>query len=432
MKISLNWLAQYVALPADVDELARRLTMAGLEIEAIDRPGEALSGVVVGQILASEKHPNAEKLSVTTVDIGGAKPLQIVCGAKNYQVGDKVPVATIGTRLPNGTEIKQAPLRGIESHGMLCSARELAISDEHEGLMILDPSLTVGTPIAAALKLDDVVFEVNVTPNRADALCHVGIAREVATLMGSKVTLPPSVVKEGTVETSSLVTIRIEDSARCLRFDARVIEGVKVGPSPGWMQARLKACGVRAINNLVDITNYVNLEYGQPMHAYDLDRVAGGQLSARLPKANETLTTLDGKQRALNADDLLIADRDQPLGLAGVMGAASSEVTAGGTCGDLARGGGVCSRLGSAQQQAPRAAHRGVAPLRARRRHRQPAGGHRSRRVADRRAGRRHGVERPHRHRTPTRSSPVRCRCASRGFAKCSASKCRCQSRNAF
>ncbi len=329
MKISLNWLSEYVELTGiSPEEIARRLTMAGLEVEGIDRPAAALNGVVVAQILESNKHPDADKLSVTKMDAGLPVPLQVVCGAKNYKVGDKVPLATVGTKLPNGTEIKAAPLRGIDSHGMLCSAKELGISEESSGLLILDSTLMVGTPIAEALGITDVIFEVNVTPNRPDALSHLGIARELATLLGKPIKLPvPKLVESGGTAAEA-ISIRIDDATRCLRYAARVIEGVKVGPSPAWMQARLKAAGMRAINNLVDVTNYVMLEWGQPLHAFDLERIAGAQIIVRTAKAGEKLTTLDGKERVLALEDLLIADRDAGLVLAGVMGGSSSEVTA--------------------------------------------------------------------------------------------------------
>ncbi|MBL8922817.1 MAG: phenylalanine--tRNA ligase subunit beta [Myxococcaceae bacterium] len=327
MRISLKWLKDYVALPASVDELASRLTMAGLEIEAIDQPARALEGVVVAQIAASDKHPNADKLSVTKIDWGGGAALQVVCGAKNYKVGDKVPLATVGTKLPNGVEIKQAALRGVESAGMLCSSKELGLSDESSGLLILPADAKVGQPIAQALGLDDVIFTVNVTPNRADALSHLGIAREISTLFDVPLTKPTPRLAESSTRASTKIAIRIEDAERCWRYAARVIEGVTVKPSPQWMQDRLKAAGMRGINNLVDITNYVLLEYGQPLHAFDLDRIGGAQIVVRTAKGGETLTTLDGKERQLQADDLLICDKDTPLVLAGVMGGASSEVT---------------------------------------------------------------------------------------------------------
>ncbi len=328
MKISLKWLAQYVELPASVDEVAKRLTMAGLEVEGVERPGSALNGVVVAQIISSEQHANADKLSVTKVSMGAFEPLQVVCGAKNYKVGDKVPLAMVGTKLPNGTEIKQAALRGVDSFGMLCSSRELGLNDEHAGLLILDPGSKIGTPIAEQLGLDDAVLEINVTANRADALSHLGIAREVSTLLGKPLKKPASKLKENAVEASSKVSIRIDDPVRCVRYGVRVVEGLTVKPSPAWMQQRLRSCGIRAISNLVDVTNYVLLEYGLPLHAFDLDMISGSQIVVRTAKAGERLTTLDGKDRELSAEDLLICDAEKPQVLAGVMGGASSEVSA--------------------------------------------------------------------------------------------------------
>ncbi len=328
MKLSIKWLKDYVALPASMDELAHRLTMAGLEIEGIHRPGDGLKGIVVGQILSSEKHPNADKLSVTKIDDGSGTPLQVVCGAKNYQVGDKIPLATVGAELPGGMKIGKARMRDVDSFGMLCSSKELGLTEESSGLLILDPALKLGTPIAEALGLDDVIFEVNVTPNRSDALSHLGIAREVATLLGVPLQRPAAKFVETATEASSKIEVHIEDADRCWRYAARVLEGVTVKPSPKWMQERLKACGVRAINNLVDVTNYVMLEYGQPLHAFDLDRIGGAQIVVRTAKAGEKLKTLDEKERPLHAEDLLICDEKSPLVLAGVMGGASSEVTA--------------------------------------------------------------------------------------------------------
>ncbi len=327
MKLSLKWLADYVVLPGSVDELAHRLTMAGLEIEGISRPGDALRGIVVAQILASDKHPDADKLSVTKIDDGSGTPLQVVCGAKNYKVGDKVPLATVGTVMPGGMKIGKAQMRGVDSSGMLCSAKELGLPEGEHGLLILDPALKPGTPIADALGMDDVIFEVNVTPNRSDALSHLGIAREVATLTGVALKKPEGKLAESATDASTTVQIRIEDPERCWRYVARVIEGVTVKPSPSWMQDRLKSCGMRGINNLVDVTNYVMLESGQPLHAFDLDRIGGAQIVVRTAKAGEKLKTLDDKERTLHAEDLLICDDTSPLVIAGVMGGASSEVT---------------------------------------------------------------------------------------------------------
>ncbi len=326
MRISIRWLADYLEVPP-AEELADRLTLAGFEVERIERPGEALAGVVVAQIVASAAHPSAEKLSVTQVNIGGPSTLQIVCGAKNYKVGDKVPLATVGARLPGGAEIKRATLRGVESFGMLCSAKELGLSDDASGLMILDPSAQVGMPLAQQLELDDAILEIDVTPNRPDALCHLGIAREVSVLTGKPWRRPAVKLAEGAGAASERVKIRIEDSVRCRRYGARVVENVSIRPSPAWVANRLKACGVRPINNVVDVTNYVLLEYGQPMHAFDLDRVAGGEIVVRTARPGEKLTTLDGKERVLDPEDLLICDRDKPQVLAGVMGGAQSEVS---------------------------------------------------------------------------------------------------------
>jgi phenylalanyl-tRNA synthetase beta chain len=329
MRISLSWLDDVIACPPP-DELARRLTMAGLEIEKIEPLHQDLEGVLVGKILESNPHPNAEKLSVTRVDVGRAEPLQIVCGAKNYKVGDKVPVATIGTSLPGGVKITQANLRGVESFGMLCSAKELSLSTDAAGLMILDPKLNVGESVASALHLADVAFEVNVTPNRADALSHLGVARDLSALLGKPLKAFVSAPVEGSQSAADAASVKIDAPERCSRYLARVIEGVKVGPSPQLIQSRLQAVGVRPINNVVDVTNYVLMELGHPLHAFDLDKLAG-PVTVRLAKAGEVLKTLDGVDRKLDADDLVIADSEKAVAIAGVMGGANSEVSAGTT-----------------------------------------------------------------------------------------------------
>src|SRR6266540_4244195 len=348
MRISLNWLSEYVDVPpaddlpqggpdaergfaASAELLARRLTAVGLEVEAVERVGAGLSGVVAARILASEKHPNAEKLSVTRVDAGGGEPLQVVCGAKNYQVGDVVPLATVGTSLPGGQKIEKAKLRGVESFGMLCSARELGIDAEASGLLILPRDVAPGTPVAQALELEDALLEVNVTPNRPDALSHLGIAREVAALTRSEVRMPRPQLVEGGGPAADAVRVRIEAPERCHRYAARVIEGVKIGPSPSWLARRLEACGVRSISNVVDATNLILLELGHPLHAFDLDKVVGREIVVRTARPGERIVTLDGKERALSPEDLLIADRDRGSALAGVMGGGDSEISAGTT-----------------------------------------------------------------------------------------------------
>ncbi len=329
MRISLRWLAEYVPLPLP-EELARRLTGAGLEVEAVERVGGGLGGVVAARILSAEKHPSADRLSVVQVDAGG-EPLQIVCGATNWKVGDVVALATVGAVLPGGMAIERARLRGVESSGMLCSARELGLSADASGLLVLPAGVAPGTPIAEAIALEDVLFEINVTPNRPDALSHVGIAREVAAITGRRVALPkPALVQKG-APASEAVKVRIEAPARCARYAARVVEGVRIGPSPMWLARRLDSCGVRSISNVVDATNFVLLELGHPLHAFDLDKVAGREIVVRAARPGETMTTLDGTERKLDPDDLVIADRDRASALAGVMGGGDSEISPGTT-----------------------------------------------------------------------------------------------------
>lgn len=328
MRISLKWLSEYVDLPAP-EELARQLTAVGLEVEGIERTGQGLEGIVAARILSSEKHPNAEKLSVTKVDAGAGEPLQVVCGAKNYAVGDVVPLAKVGAVLPGGLKIEKAKLRGTESFGMLCSAKELGLATDASGLLILDAKVKPGTAIAEALQLADVYLEINVTPNRPDALSHVGIAREVAAILGKPVRMPAPKLAEAGTPAAKLAKVRIDAPEKCPRYAARVIEGVKIGPSPLWLQRRLEGCGVRSISNVVDATNFVLLELGHPLHAFDLDKVAGHEIVVRTARQGEKLTTLDGKERPLETEDLLIADRDQGSALAGVMGGSVSEISAG-------------------------------------------------------------------------------------------------------
>ncbi len=331
MRVSLKWLSELLGdLPA-AEDVARRLTAVGLEVEAIERLGKGLEGVVAARIVASEKHPNAEKLSVTRVEAGRGEPLQIVCGAKNFQVGDVVPLATVGAVLPGGVKIEKAKLRGVESSGMLCSARELGIAEDASGLLLLPREVAPGAPIAAALGLDDVLLEVNVTPNRPDALSHLGLARELAALLGRAVRPPAAKLAEAGAPAGEAVKVVIESPDKCARYAARVVEGVKIGPSPLWLARRLESLGIRSISNVVDATNLVLLELGHPLHAFDLEKVAGREIVVRTARAGEHLTTLDGKDRALDPDDLLIADRDRGSALAGVMGGGDSEISAGTT-----------------------------------------------------------------------------------------------------
>ncbi len=330
MKVSIEWLTDFVSsLPAP-EELARRLTRAGLEVEGMHRPAEALVGVVVARIVAAGPHPNAEKLSVTQVEAGG-QSLQVVCGAKNFQVGDLVPLAAVGTTIPGGPTIQRASLRGVESHGMLCSGKELGLSDDASGLLILPQDLVPGTPLARALGLEDTVLEINVTPNRGDALSHLGVAREAAAVLGIPLHRRLRLPAESGAPVSDAIRIEIADPVGCHRFTARVLEAVRIAPSPAWLRRRLERCGVRSINNVVDVTNYVMLELGQPFHAFDLDRIHGGLLRVRRAREGERLTTLDGKPRTLVADDLVIEDTAGAQSLAGTMGGADTEVRDGTT-----------------------------------------------------------------------------------------------------
>jgi len=332
MKVSCKWLADFVAIPWKPEELADRLTMAGIEIESVVRQDAGLDQVVVAEILKSGPHPDADRLSVCEVSIG-AKKHQIVCGAKNYKVGDRVPLALPGARLPNGLEIKAAKLRGVPSEGMLCSAAELGLAADAlaspakpggEGLLILSKDARVGAPFAEAYGLDDTIIDVEITPNRPDLLSHLGIAREIATLAG--VTLKIPLLYDGKPSGKETFAVQIKDPALCPRYSARILRKVKVGPSPEWMQRRLIAVGQRPINNVVDITNYVMLEVGQPLHAFDTRLLYGGKIVVRRADPSEKIRTLDEQDLNLDADTLVIADGKHPVALAGVMGGIHSGI----------------------------------------------------------------------------------------------------------
>lgn len=325
MKVSLNWLREWVDIGSDVPALAHSLTMAGLEIEGIERAGPPLSGIVVGEILSVEKHPDAEKLNVCRVSTG-SEQLQIVCGAPNVRVGMKAPLATIGAKLPNGTQIKQAKLRGVESSGMLCSARELGLSEDASGLMDLPADLRTGQDLISALSLDDTIFEVNLTPNRGDCMSVAGVAREAAAARSVPLHMPAMTPVAAAIK--DVFPVRLEAGPACPKFAGRVVRGVRVGAkSPFWMQERLRRAGVRPISAVVDVTNYVMFELGQPMHAYDLAKL-NGAIVVRAAKAGETLTLLDGRAIELSPDITVIADERCALGMAGVMGGEDSGIGA--------------------------------------------------------------------------------------------------------
>ena len=324
MKFSVNWLREFVELPPSVDQLADLLTMVGIEIEGIEKRGANFDKVVVAQINASAQHPNADRLSVCQVDDGSGQPRQIVCGAKNYKAGDKVPLALPGAVLANDLKIKPSKLRGVESQGMLCSPSELGLSEDGDGLLILSPEAKIGEPIASLFPEDN-ILDVEITPNRGDLLSHFGLAREISALVGQPLRLPnqptaggaPALQKKG---------IEISAPEQCPFYSARRIENIKVGPSPDWLRAKLEALGLRSINNIVDITNFVMLETGQPLHAFDADKLSGG-INVRLAQPGEKFLALDGKTYSLSEQDLVIADDARVVGIAGVMGGEDTGVT---------------------------------------------------------------------------------------------------------
>ncbi len=338
MNVSYRWLSDYIDLSGiPAEQLAEMMTRGGIEIDSVPSRNAGVTGVVVGYVKKREKHPDADKLSVCTVDAGTGEDLQIVCGAPNVDADMKVPVAVVGAKLPGGLNIKRAKLRGVESQGMICSARELGINDkllpkeQQEGILVLPSDTEIGRDILDVLALDDSILELDLTPNRSDCLSMLGVAYEVSALTGRPLNLPDAAVYPAAEVTSDYVRVSISSPEHCSLYTARYIKGVKIGPAPQWMQNRLIAAGVRPINNIVDITNYVMLEYGQPLHAFDAAQVAGGRIDVRLARAGETLETLDGQERKLEPHMLVIADAEKAIGLAGVMGGANSEVSEGTT-----------------------------------------------------------------------------------------------------
>ena len=332
MRVSLKWLADFVDITLPVEELCDRLDMTGTKVEAVHTLGQALEGVVVGQVLTREPHPDADKLSYCSVDIGAVEPLRIVCGATNFAAGDKVPVACVGATLPGGMTIKRAKLRGLESQGMMCSATELEVGGDGSGLLILPADAPVGAPFAQYHGLADTVLELEVTPNRPDCLSMVGVAREVAAVTHVDYRVPSGTPEESGTPAADLVSVEVADSDLCPRYTARVIRDVKVGPSPAWLAERVAACGTRPVNNIVDVTNYIMYELGQPLHAFDMNAVAQqgskAAIIVRRAREGETVRTLDGQDRALTTDALLITDPSGPIALAGVMGGETTEVSA--------------------------------------------------------------------------------------------------------
>lgn len=333
MKLSLKMLQDYVDIPVLPDLYAERMIRCGTAVEGFEDLGVEIENVVVGRVVTCENVEGSDHLHLCTVDVGGESLLQIVCGAPNVGVGKRVPVALDGARLPGGVKIKKGKLRGIVSEGMLCSATELKVPQDlypsvgDAGLLILHEDAPVGSDVKPILGLADIAMDFEILANRPDCLCAMGIARETAAALDTELHIPPVSVKEAGGDIHKEIQVSVKDSDLCPRFAARVIQNVRIAPSPLWLRSYLHAAGLRSINNIVDITNFVMIEYGHPMHAYDLSMVRGKEIIVRRGEAGETLTTLDGATRTLGCEDLLICDKEGATGLAGIMGGEESEIT---------------------------------------------------------------------------------------------------------
>lgn len=333
MFVSYKWLQQYVDIDGlTAEQLADKITKAGIEVEGVELLNQGATNVVVGYVMEREKHPEADKLSKCLVDVGEDEPVQIICGAKNVAQGQKVAVAKVGARLPGGLKIKKAKLRGEASHGMICSLTELGIEGKlvpkeyAEGIFVFPADAEVGADATQQLNLDDQVLELGLTPNRADCLNMLGVAYEVAAILGKEVKMPKIELQETNEKASDYISIRVDAPEQNPLYIAKVVKNVKIGPSPIWMQTRLMAAGVRPLNNVVDITNYILMEYGQPLHAFDYDKLGSKEIVVRLAEEGEKIETLDGTERTLKNDHLLITNGSKGVAVAGVMGGANSEV----------------------------------------------------------------------------------------------------------
>ena len=325
MKLPMSWLKDYVDFEATPRELADKLTFSGMEVEGIETVGSTFDGIVVGEIMAIERHPAADRLQVCRVS-NGTGEFPVVCGAPDIRVGQKAPFAAVGTTLPGGLTIKRAKLRGVESLGMLCAEDELGLSNDHSSLMAVDPAVPAGTPLVDVVGPPETVLELEVTWNRPDLLNVIGIAREVAALFGTTFRMPEVAFPERGEPVDRRISVRVEDPDLCPRYTARAFSGITLGPSPRWMRDRLSWAGVRPINNVVDITNFVMLECGQPLHAFDRTQLDGAQIVVRRAAPGETMATLDGIERPITPAMLMIADASRPVAVAGVMGGAGSEI----------------------------------------------------------------------------------------------------------
>jgi phenylalanyl-tRNA synthetase beta chain len=329
MKISLNWLKEYIDYKGTADELSLILTKAGLEVEGAEKKGTGIEQVIIGKVKAKIKHPDADTLSICTV-FDGKEDLQIVCGAPNVNVGQTIALAPIGCNLPTpdkvGFKIKKSKIRGVESFGMICAEDELGLSEDHDGIMILNDSFQAGQNFCAAFNLPWETLEISITPNRADCLSYFGVAQEIAAATGLKIKKPNTDYKEDAIFSSkTFATVEIKDTA-CSRYMGAGVKNIKIGPSPKWIKEALESSGVRSINNVVDITNFVMLETGNPLHAFDADDIKGKKITVRRAKDQENMTTLDNQKRNLINSDLLICDESGPVALAGIMGGLNSEI----------------------------------------------------------------------------------------------------------
>ncbi len=330
MRVPFSWLTEYCDPGLEPEKVAQLLSMRAVEVERVSRIGVPSSeGFVVGKVVSAEQHPNADRLRVCEVDTGDGTQT-IVCGAPNVAAGQTVAVALPGSRLPDGTKLEQVKLRGIESKGMILSERELGLSDEHEGILVLEGSHEAGTALEAAIPIADAVLELDLNPNRVDCMGVYGVAREVHAITAAPLAQPPwelDAEATGTAGVEALASVRVEVPELCPRFSARAFTGVEVSSSPPWLKARLVAAGMRPIANVVDITNYVMLMTAQPLHAFDLDKIPGGELIIRTAAEGEAMTTLDGVDRSFDSQTVLVCDREQPAGIAGIMGGLTSEVS---------------------------------------------------------------------------------------------------------
>ncbi len=325
MKVPISWLKEYVDFDDSVKGLADKLTFSGIEVEGIHSAGDGFEGLLVGEIRKVDPHPDADKLTICIV-YDGNEEHSVVCGAPNVKAGAKIPFAPIGTSLPNGVRINKAKIRGIQSSGMLLAEDELGLSDDHTGVVILEEHWEAGTALSEALGLPETVLELEITPNRPDCLSMMGIAREISALYGTKMKIPDTDMNEADPPVEKLASVEVADTTGCPRYTARVLANVQTGPSPDWMQKRLKLAGIRPINNVVDITNYVMLETGHPLHAFDKNLLENGRIVVRLARPDEKIKTLDETEHVLTADMLVIADSERPVALAGIMGGAGSEI----------------------------------------------------------------------------------------------------------